>query len=66
MRDKRHRDEPQATVPALAPFFRENNSALQQAKFDFWENDRTMDEGAKLPPFFGAGFVAIGDMQPLK
>jgi|GEM_PF-527474 len=41
------------------------DAALQQAKFDFLENKRDADGGAKLHPFFWAGFIAVGDMRAL-
>jgi len=61
-----------ATKDLMTGFYRHlrdgvpKDTALRQAKFDYWGNNREMNGGAKLHPFFWAGFVAIGDMQPLK
>ena len=60
-----------ATKDLMTGFYRHlrdgkaKDAALQQAKLDFLENNRT-DSGAKLHPFFWAGFIALGDMQALK
>ena len=41
------------------------DTALQQTKFDFLNNNSS-DGGAFLHPFFWAGFIAIGDMGAMK
>jgi len=60
-----------ATKDLMTGFYRHlrdgktKDTALRQAKLDFLENNRAVDGGAKLHPFFWAGFVAIGDMHAL-
>ncbi len=41
------------------------DEALHQAKLDFLANNQT-GGGTALHPFFWAGFIVIGDMQPLR
>jgi CHAT domain-containing protein len=60
-----------ATKNLLVDFYRHlhegrsKDAALRQAKLDFLKNNRDVDANL-LHPFFWAGFVAVGDMQPLK